>query len=132
MKNFQHINASDTATALKELQESGSQAIAGGTDLIPELKKYIRAPKKLVNIKRIPQLHEISDINGNLKIGALTTITDLETDWMIRRRFGLEPSSRCGRHASASKCRDHRWQYLPECPLLVLPASRCPLLVKRR
>ena len=50
MKNFQHINAPDIETAVKELQESGSQAIAGGTDLIPELKKDIRSPKKLVNI----------------------------------------------------------------------------------
>ena len=89
MKNFQHINAPDIETAVKELQESGSQAIAGGTDLISELKKDIRAPKKLVNIKRIPKLCKISGTNGNLEIGALTTLTDLETNMTIRRRFGI-------------------------------------------
>ena len=89
MKSFQHIDASDIETAVKALQEPGVQAIAGGTDLTTELKKDIRAPKKLVNIKRIPNLRQISATDGGLKIGALTTITELETDTAIRERFGI-------------------------------------------
>jgi len=89
MKSFQHIDASDIETAINALQEPGIQAIAGGTDLVTELKKDIRAPKKLVNIKGIPQLRHISDADGSLKIGALTTITELETEATARRRFAI-------------------------------------------
>ncbi|MBT8363852.1 MAG: FAD binding domain-containing protein [Deltaproteobacteria bacterium] len=48
MKHFQHINPSDIQTAAALLQEPGTAAIAGGTDLITELKKrswYYRHPQ---------------------------------------------------------------------------------------
>ena len=89
MKHFQYVHASDIETAVKELQEPGSHAIAGGTDLIPELKKEIRTAQKLVNIKRIPQLLEQSDDSESITIGSLKTITDIETDAMIRQHFGI-------------------------------------------
>jgi xanthine dehydrogenase YagS FAD-binding subunit len=78
MNPFRHVNAPDIQTAAAWLEESGTAAIAGGTDLITELKKRIRTPQKLVNLKTIPQTRRIEFETGNLKIGALTTITEVE------------------------------------------------------
>jgi len=72
------LNAPDVQTAAAWLQEPGTAAIAGGTDLITELKKRIRTPQKLVNLKTIPQTRHIDFEAGNPKIGALATITQLE------------------------------------------------------
>ena len=87
MKSFKHIDTSDINTAVKALQAPDTMPIAGGTDLVTELKKDIRAPQKLVNIKRIAQLRQMSETDEMFKIGALITITDLETDPSIRERF---------------------------------------------
>ena len=74
MNPFQHVNAPDIQTAAAWLQVPGTAAIAGGTDLITELKKRIRTPQKLVNLKTIPQIRPIEFESGHLKFGALTTI----------------------------------------------------------
>jgi len=87
MNPFRHVNAPDVQTAAAWLQEPGTAAIAGGTDLITELKKRIRTPQKLVNLKTIPQTRHIDSESGNLKIGALATITKLEENADIAARF---------------------------------------------
>jgi xanthine dehydrogenase YagS FAD-binding subunit len=89
MKSFEHIDTSDIETAVKALQAPDSKAIAGGTDLVTELKKDIKALKQLVNIKGISQLRQLADADGHLKIGALTTISELETDSTICERFPI-------------------------------------------
>lgn len=87
MNLFQHVNAPDITTAAAWLQEPGTAAIAGGTDLITELKKRIRTPQKLVNLKTIPQTRHIKFDAGNPKIGVLTTITEVEESLDIAVHF---------------------------------------------
>jgi 4-hydroxybenzoyl-CoA reductase subunit beta len=49
--------------------------LAGGTDLVPSLKRENRAPDVLVDIKRLPELAGIAGIvAGGLRIGAVTTL----------------------------------------------------------
>ena len=55
MNHFQHINAPDVQTAAALLQEPGTAAIAGGTDLITEVKRWIRTPRRRVNLKTFGQ-----------------------------------------------------------------------------
>nr|BAL58398.1 hypothetical protein HGMM_OP1C093 [Candidatus Acetothermum autotrophicum] len=38
MRSFEHINATDLQTAVALLGEASTEAIAGGTDLLGELK----------------------------------------------------------------------------------------------
>jgi len=87
MNPFRHVNAPDVQTAAAWLQEPGTAAIAGGTDLITELKKRIRTPQKLVNLKTIPQTRHIDFKSGNTRVGALATITRLEESADIAARF---------------------------------------------
>ena len=52
--------------ALKLLEESGGHAriIAGGTDLIPQIRNKEKEPKVLVDITRLSGLNEIKLENG--------------------------------------------------------------------
>jgi xanthine dehydrogenase YagS FAD-binding subunit len=90
MKRFQHTNAKTVKEALSLLGDAWEDVriIAGGTDILGEMKKGIISPKKLINIKSIKELDFITYQNGKgLKIGALTRISDIESSDIIENRF---------------------------------------------
>ena len=55
MENFAYVNAADVEQASSLLSDDWSETkmIAGGTDLLGELKEYIETPKKVSQ----PQIH---------------------------------------------------------------------------
>lgn len=71
---------------LELLEESGGDAriIAGGTDLIPQIRNKEKAPKILVDITRIPGLNEIKLEDGLIKLGALVTHSQVAESPLIR------------------------------------------------
>jgi carbon-monoxide dehydrogenase medium subunit len=81
------------ATTLEEaaavLARYGTKArlLAGGTDLLVDLKTGRVRVAQLVSISRIDALRGISEADGNLRIGALTTITELDRSPIVRERF---------------------------------------------
>ncbi|HIE26569.1 TPA: xanthine dehydrogenase family protein subunit M [Candidatus Poribacteria bacterium] len=89
MKNFAYVNATSLEKAPSLLAEDWDEAliIAGGTDLLGELKEYIRSPQRLVNLKTIPNLDYIEYDERGLRIGALTKISKLETDPTVQYMF---------------------------------------------
>ena len=74
--------------ALALLAKHGAEAkvIAGGTDVMVDIK-YKQEPGCLINIKKIPGLGAIRENGGSLRIGALTTIRDLETSGLVRDKL---------------------------------------------
>lgn len=64
-----------------------TQIIAGGTDLLGELKEYVETPKKLVNLKTIPGLDGIKDDLSGVTIGVLATISDIAGHPTIREHY---------------------------------------------
>jgi xanthine dehydrogenase YagS FAD-binding subunit len=67
---------------------SGVQPLAGGTDLLTLMKADVAAPSRLINVKRIAALEAgIEETGDGLVLGALTTLTDIETSQVIRERF---------------------------------------------
>lgn len=74
--------------AVSLLAKYGAEAkvIAGGTDMLVDMK-YKEEPGCLVNIKKIPGLDGIRENGGTLRIGALTTIRDLETSALVREKL---------------------------------------------
>jgi xanthine dehydrogenase YagS FAD-binding subunit len=53
------------------------EVLAGGTDLLSLMKDEITAPKRLVNIKKIPDMNFVEFENGKLRIGALATLAEI-------------------------------------------------------
>jgi aerobic carbon-monoxide dehydrogenase medium subunit len=74
--------------ALSLLAKHGTEAkvIAGGTDVMVDIK-YKEEPGCLINIKKIPGLTKIQENGGSLRIGALTTIRELETSTILREKL---------------------------------------------
>jgi 4-hydroxybenzoyl-CoA reductase subunit beta len=66
------------AEAAKILAGEGPQAmlIAGGTDLVPNMKRRHQSPKTLVSLRRVEGLRTISNGSG-LKLGAGLSLTDV-------------------------------------------------------
>jgi carbon-monoxide dehydrogenase medium subunit len=85
MDYFEPKSISD---ALSLLSKHGAEAkvIAGGTDVMVDIK-FKEEPGCLVNIKKIPSLSGIHENGGSLRIGALTTIRDLETSALVRDKL---------------------------------------------
>jgi len=80
----------DEACSLLAQYKEKARVIAGGTDLLVSMKKREISPQYLVNIKAIPGLDSIvySQKEG-LRLGALTTLYEIESSPIIRERFPI-------------------------------------------
>jgi len=72
---------------MDDLKDKG-HPLAGGTDLLVNMKKKLIAPGHLVSLARIEELKGIDASNGILKIGACVTAAELTESEVIRGMFG--------------------------------------------
>jgi len=88
MQAFEHVNAT-TANEAAELLAADPQAraIAGGTDLVPEMRLGVREPDRLINLKTIKEAAGICDVDGHVQIGALTRLSDVAAHPLIQKNF---------------------------------------------
>jgi xanthine dehydrogenase YagS FAD-binding subunit len=90
MRAFEYVKPATVADAVRELGRSWADAkiLAGGIDLLGELKEGIIAPQRIVNIKGVSGLRYIrfSEKEG-LRLGALVTLEEIETHQVIRQRY---------------------------------------------
>jgi xanthine dehydrogenase YagS FAD-binding subunit len=88
MNPFEHINAPNLSTAISLLKKPNTEALAGGTDLLGEMKRGIKEPGRLVNLKTLPGLKRIL-FSSNLSLGALITLSEIEHHSMTSRKFPI-------------------------------------------
>ncbi|MBI1944435.1 MAG: FAD binding domain-containing protein [Deltaproteobacteria bacterium] len=75
----------DEALALLAAHGGRSKVLAGGTDLLPNLKHGLYQPEVVVSIGAVAGLRGVKDAGDALEIGALTTLLDLEHDPLVAR-----------------------------------------------
>lgn len=76
------------ARALLVQHGDGASLMAGGTDLLVEIKEQLRRPHLVIDLKRIAGLDALQvDADGALRFGALVTARRLETDDRVRARW---------------------------------------------
>jgi carbon-monoxide dehydrogenase medium subunit len=63
-----------------------AKIIAGGTDLLPQMKQKKICPKYLISLMKIPELNYIR-LDGDLRIGGTTTIRDIEKSKLDQNMF---------------------------------------------
>ena len=82
---MEYFEPKTVSEALSVLAKHGAETkvIAGGTDLMVDIK-FKEEPGGLMNIKKIPGLSGIKENGGSLRIGALTTIRELESSSLLR------------------------------------------------
>ena len=86
LPKFKYLRPKNLEEALKLLDEYGEEAklLAGGTDLIVKMKDGVVKPKYVIDLSHLEELRFISKGNGVIKIGALTTLREIETSPIIR------------------------------------------------
>ncbi len=88
MINFEHVSARSEAEALELLGPNGSSSlIAGGTDLLVLIKEGIAQPQRVIDIKGLGTLRGITPDGGALRLGALTTLTEIEESDQLRQGY---------------------------------------------
>ncbi len=75
--------------AISVLVSHGDDAIpiAGGTDLVPNMKHRLFTPGHLVALRGIPELREIEVGEEGVRIGACVSLADVAGHAVIRQRF---------------------------------------------
>lgn len=69
------------------LTVKGAAVKAGGVDLVDLMKEGLAKPTRVINIRNIPGLDQISDDNGGVKIGPLVTLATLAENQMLLGKF---------------------------------------------
>lgn len=94
MKSLRNVNPKSFQEAARTLAgDPKAMAVGGGSDLLQLLKEHTIAPDTLVNLKAIPnqsailyQLDGSRRVSG-VTINALTTLTEIASDAMIRDEY---------------------------------------------
>ncbi|MCE3249337.1 MAG: coxM [Geminicoccaceae bacterium] len=62
-----------------------ARLLAGGTDLLVQLRAGLIEPELVVDVKKIPEMHEITAENGGFRIGAAVTGAELGEHPEVKR-----------------------------------------------
>ena len=92
MPAFDLLQPSSADEAQKLLQQHGREAwvLAGGLDSFDWLKDRIKKPKVVVDLSGIDELRGIrTSSDGGVEIGAMTTLTEVVNNPVIKQKFGL-------------------------------------------
>ncbi len=123
MAGFELFQPADVETALDLLDRHGADGwrLAGGYDSLDWLKNRGKGPRAVIDLDRLDDLRGIRETPDGVEIGALTTLTEVETSPLIRDRFGLladaarkvaSPQIRNAGTLGGNLCQDTRcWYY---------------------
>lgn len=91
MPRFEYRRAASADEAVTLWAEQpGARYLAGGTDLLPQLRAGHRTLSRAVDIKRVPELAQIvPGDDGSLSVGAAASLTDIAAHPAIQRRYPI-------------------------------------------
>src|SRR5205085_6452459 len=81
----------DEAIGLLSQHQDDAKLLAGGHSLIPAMKLRLAQPSLLIDIGRIKDLAYITEDNGQIRIGAMTTHYQLEASARLKEICPLLP-----------------------------------------
>jgi len=86
---FEHFKPAELKDVFSLLSQYKKEArvVLGGTDLLPRMKREVLRPKALISLTGIPGLRYIRKEEGSFKIGALTTLREIEDSSIIKEQI---------------------------------------------
>jgi len=89
LPRFEFHEPATVEEACRILGELGHKAktLAGGTDLLVNMKKKVVAPEHLVSLDRIESLSELTGSNGTLRIGACVKAAEIAASDVVGADF---------------------------------------------
>lgn len=137
MENFSYSRPRSLKQALAQLGEPFERVVplAGGTDLLGELKDGLLAPERVVSIRHLPELQGIRRTAAGLRIGAATLLADIVDSPLVREHAPLlamaaeqvgTPQIRNMGTLGGNLCQRPRcWYYRNNFPCLKRGGDRC-------
>ncbi|MFC1951795.1 FAD binding domain-containing protein [Chloroflexota bacterium] len=91
MRGFEYFapQTLEEAIGLLSQYDGRAKVMAGGTDLLIQMRNRELQPQALIDLKRIPDLDSINYDNEGLKMGALVRIRDIETSDIVRGKYNV-------------------------------------------
>jgi len=91
MPMFELYQPTDIANALDLADQLGAEgwAVAGGQDSLDWFKDRAKRPRALIDLNRIAGLRGIRETADGIEIGALTTLTEVESHPVINAQYKL-------------------------------------------
>jgi CO/xanthine dehydrogenase FAD-binding subunit len=90
MRRFAYDTARtlDEAVALLTRRGPHARLLAGGTDLLPQIKEHVVAPTAVIALGPIPELTVLEPTaDGGLRIGAMVRMRTIERSPLVRDRY---------------------------------------------
>ena len=75
----------DTAVALLARANGDARVLAGGTDLLVQIRSDVLDPELIVDIKKIPETRSVTEEGGGWRIGAAVTGAELKDHARLRK-----------------------------------------------
>jgi len=91
LPDFEYLAARTVHEAVTYLADRGSEAmlVAGGTDLLPNMKRRQFEPKALIGLRGVREMHGVrGDAEGGVTIGASTTLEHVARHPEVARAYG--------------------------------------------
>ena len=77
----------DTAVALLAGARGDARVLAGGTDLLVQMRADVLDPELIVDIKKIPETRAVAQEKGGWRVGAAVTGAELKENAALRRAW---------------------------------------------
>lgn len=101
MKAFDYVAPRSLAEAVEHLKVAGGKgrALAGGTDLLPQMKYQRRSPSLIVDVKGLPELQRLELSSDGLHIGAAVPLAVIARHAAVLSQYSVIAHS-CARIGS--------------------------------
>jgi 4-hydroxybenzoyl-CoA reductase subunit beta len=148
LPEFRTLRPETLADAVALLAKDGARPVAGGTDLLPNLRRGLGEPATLVDLSALPGFSGITDNpDGSLAIGAGTSLEDIAENKAVLAHFpalalaalGVAgPTHRAAASLGGNLCQDTRcifynqseWWRESNNFCLKLKGDKCHVVVK--
>ena len=85
MTSFDYVQAASVEEAAQALKDGEGKVLAGGTDLVVQLKQGKVRPRRVIDVTRIPALRQLKEENGHIVFGAGVTFQELITTSLVHQ-----------------------------------------------
>ncbi len=89
MHAFEYVSPPTLAETIEELanRNGAARVLAGGTDLIDQMRLGRLTPQAVVDVKKVPELNILSDEAGGLRVGAAVPLCLISDHPSVREQF---------------------------------------------
>ena len=87
LRPFQYLEPASLDEAASYLSGEGARVLAGGSDLLSEMKEGLVRPNALVSLAGVEELRGVEVTPEGVRIGAMTSLASLAADSELRQRY---------------------------------------------